>query len=310
MTELPPLSEAPMVSVIVPSYNQGAYIREALDSILSQTYRPLEVIVVDGASTDETLDVLNAYNDIPEIKWVSEPDSGVVEAVNKGFQRAQGEIGAIQSADDVYYPGAVNAGVGALKKNSALGFVFGDVQKTDETGRVLDTTAISAYSLEGFLAKTLWIPQQTTFFRLAAAKALGGWREAVPYAADTDLWLRLAFRYPAEKIDAVLAMRRMHAHQRDKQAARIASDYSRMIRESPDIAAAPAKLRRAAAAGRLVHMNRYGAADSYVKRWIRLWAASLLYPAYFRRYPPAAYIPFWFPIRGALSRLRKRQSDG
>ena len=84
----------PLVSIIVPSYNQGRFIRRTLDSILSQDYRPLEVFVVDGASTDETVSILREYSCHPELQWVSERDSGVVEAVNKGFAKARGEFAA------------------------------------------------------------------------------------------------------------------------------------------------------------------------------------------------------------------------
>ena len=101
----------PLVSIIVPSYNQGRFIRRTLESIFTQDYQPLQVIVVDGASTDETVDVLRSFDGTPGFEWVSEPDSGVVEAVNKGFARARGVIGGIQSSDDFYLPGAIGAGV-------------------------------------------------------------------------------------------------------------------------------------------------------------------------------------------------------
>src|SRR4029078_10041925 len=101
---LPPLSERPLVSIIVPSFNQGRFIRTTIDSILEQSYRPLEAIVVDGGSNDDTVDVLKSYGDLPELRWTSEPDTGVADAVNKGFARARGEVIGIQSSDDWYAP--------------------------------------------------------------------------------------------------------------------------------------------------------------------------------------------------------------
>src|ERR1051325_691202 len=92
----------PLLSIIVPSYNQGRFIRRTLDSILSQGYRPIEVIVVDGASKDETVEVLESI-DAAELRWISEKDRGPADAVNKGLAMAQGELIGIQSADDVYY---------------------------------------------------------------------------------------------------------------------------------------------------------------------------------------------------------------
>ena len=194
---LPPPCEAPLVSVIVPSYNQGAFIRQTLDSILEQDFRPLQILVIDGASTDQTLDVLHRYDEVPEVNWLSEPDSGVVEAVNKGLKLANGTIGAIQSSDDFYLPGAIRSGVRALLADPALGFVFGDIVKIDAAGNDLTQTDLGPYSLENVLSFQTWIPQPSTFFRLDLAKSLNGWREEVSYAADTDLWLRMGFHAAA-----------------------------------------------------------------------------------------------------------------
>ena len=106
------MSAAPLLSVIVPSYNQGQYLGATLDSIFAQDYRPLEVLVVDGASSDNSVDLLRDYaGRHPELRWWSEPDSGVVEAVNKGLDRARGEFAAIQSSDDIYHPGALREAV-------------------------------------------------------------------------------------------------------------------------------------------------------------------------------------------------------
>src|SRR3954463_11687511 len=86
---MPSMPERPLVSVIIPSYNQGRFIRETIDSVLSQDSRPIEVLVFDGASKDETVAVLKSY-DAPELQWWSEPDRGVVDAVNKGLVRGGG----------------------------------------------------------------------------------------------------------------------------------------------------------------------------------------------------------------------------
>src|SRR5438046_444877 len=96
-----------LLSVVVPSFNHNRFIGRTLDSILNQSYRPLEIIVCDGASTDGTVETLRRYAALhPEISWLSEPDSGPADAVNKGLARIKGEIAAIQNSDDIYYPGA------------------------------------------------------------------------------------------------------------------------------------------------------------------------------------------------------------
>jgi glycosyltransferase involved in cell wall biosynthesis len=299
------MSTAPLVSIIVPSYNQGRFIRRALESIFAQDYRPIEVIVMDGASTDETVSILREFEHHPELHWVSEPDSGVVEAVNKGFARASGSIGGIQSSDDFYLPGAISAGVSALSGNPELAFVFGDIVKVDAEGRELSRTALAPYSLENVLTAATWIPQPSTFFRMDMAKRLGGWRNEVPYAADTDLWLRMALQAPALKLDRVMAERSMHEAQRDSQGARIARDYARSIDTLPGLEALPGRVRRAARAGKLLVANRYDPRAGELRRWARLWRAASAWPALFSRYPLRSFVPGGDRMRAFASRLAR-----
>jgi len=99
----------PLISIIIPNYNNGKYIRETINSALIQDYRPIEIIVIDGASTDDSVKILHEYDNMPEVKWISEPDKGVADAVNKGFTIAKGEICGIQSSDDYYLPNALSS---------------------------------------------------------------------------------------------------------------------------------------------------------------------------------------------------------
>src|SRR5690606_33014626 len=99
------LSSYPLVSVVTPSYNKGKFIKETIESVLSQDYPNIEYIVMDGGSTDETVDILKSYGD--RIAWISEKDDGQADAVNKGIARARGEIIGWLNSDDTYLPGAV-----------------------------------------------------------------------------------------------------------------------------------------------------------------------------------------------------------
>ncbi len=299
-------TQQPLVSIIIPSFNQGKFIRKTLESIFEQDYRPLEVIVVDGASKDETVSVLKTFSHHSELKWISEPDKGVVDAVNKGFSRATGTFAAIQSSDDYYLPGAVSSAVAALQADSSLGFVFGDVVKVDAEGRELDRTQLIPYSLENVLAVRAWIPQPSTFFRLSLAKELGGWRETVPYAADTDLWLRMAFKAGARKIDRLMAGRTMHEAQRDKHGDRIVRDYFRMLDELQPLRVASTSLQRAAAVGRLRMKARYQPPMGYWAGWRLRVQTAWADPTSLRHMDLLSLLPGWYPLRGHLTSWRHR----
>lgn len=298
------MQDLPLVSIIVPSFNQGRFIRRTLESIFSQDYRPLQVIVIDGASKDDTVDVLRSFDGTPGFEWVSEPDSGVVEAVNKGFARARGVIGGIQSSDDFYLPGAIATGVAALQAEPALAFVYGDIATVDAEGRELARSQLAPYSLAGVLTMETWIPQPSTFFRMDVAKVLDGWRGDYPYAADTDLWMRMALQHPARKIDRLLAQRSMHEAQRDTQGARIVRDYTGMIDSlMPQFQAQG--LAGAARAGKVLIANRYLPASNEFARVGRLWRAAFACPQVLKRQPILALVPGGNPGRAALSRAAR-----
>lgn len=119
-----------LVSIVTPSLNQGRYMREVIESVRAQSYTPVEHIVVDGGSTDGTLDILREYEGL---RWVSEPDAGQSQALNKGFALAQGEILGWLNADDAYEPEAVAQGVDALHATGA-GLVYADVTRVNDDG--------------------------------------------------------------------------------------------------------------------------------------------------------------------------------
>ncbi len=268
-----------MVSIIVPSYNQGRFIRATLDSILSQDYRPLEVLVVDGASTDDTTQILHDYAArYLELRWWSEPDKGPHEAVNKGFERARGVYAGIQSSDDIYLPGAVKAGVDALESHPETDIVYADGYGIDEQGgQLFSPTNWASFSLANFLCGRTFILQSSAFFRLDAARRVGGWRDKY-FVADVDLWLRMIFKRPAVKLDGVWSAWRIHDQQRNTQTRKIWESHGRMLKESEDIRKAPWHLRLAAEAGRRMLTQHYNPTGS---RWFvlyQLWRAILTYP--------------------------------
>lgn len=297
------LPERPHVSIVVPSFKQGRFIRDTIDSILQQDYRPLTIHVIDGGSPDDTVEVLKSYGDIAELQWVSEKDRGVVHAVNKGFAQVTGDIIAIQSSDDMYRPGALSRIVTEFRQRPDVGLIYGDTVKVNADGSDLLKTTIGPYTLENLLLMRTWIPQPSAFFRREMLDLCGGWDESIPYAPDTDLWIRMAFRTQVIKLDEFLSARRMHDEQRDTQKAKIVRDYTQMIRQSPDIAAAPEELQKAAQVGCHLIQIRYNTTGSPWKELWHKWQARRLRPD---AVPAHSLLrSTWKPFQLVLSKLKR-----
>lgn len=303
---LPPLPERPLVSVVVPSYNQGAFIRQTIESCMAQDYRPIEIVVVDGASTDGTVDVLRSFAGQPEVRWISEPDAGVVDAVNKGMRQVRGEICGIQSSDDVYLPGAFAQAVAAFARHPEVALVYADAVKTDAAGRELARWRTGPFSIENFLSKQTVVLQPAAFFRRSAFEEVGGWSPDY-FNADTECWLRMILRRPAFKIDAFWGSRRMHEAQRDRQRERILESYSRMTRNNPDIRNGPARWRRAARCGRILHALRYAPnLPPWKRKWLLLLAVVAWPPARKSADLPGQWVPGWDALRRRWAEWSRR----
>lgn len=198
----------PRVSIVVPSYNQGRFIEAALCSILNQDYPNFEMIVVDGASTDETRDIIKRY--APWIDWwVSEPDDGQSDAINKGFERASGIIGNWLCSDDILLPGALWAVAAAWKRNPRAVAWLGHGKDIDVEGADLQDIDIPLREPENLGA---WLPRETgticqpfCFFDLATYRAVGGLRKDLHYVMDVHLWVRLLKRGTIERVDHAIA---------------------------------------------------------------------------------------------------------
>ena len=308
MTEFKALPDRPTVSILIPSYNQGRFIRECIDSILEQEYRPIRIHIVDGASTDETVDVLRSYGDMPELDWVSEPDNGVVDAVNKGFERVDGDIIGIQSSDDLYLSGTIGSIVEAFLGAATTGLVYGETLKVDAEGNEILRRKTAEYSLENLLTFRTWIPQPSAFFRREMLTECGGWDETIPYAPDTDLWIRMAYRCEVKKLDQFLSQRRMHDAQRDNHGERIIRDYCKMIDQSTDIARSPENIRRAAEAGKHLIRIRYNSSGSDWQNAWNLYQVGRLCPELADKGSLLRHL--MLPSRRLLSNIKRRVMPG
>jgi len=178
----------PLVSIVTPSLNQGRFIRDTIESVLSQTYPHIEYRVVDGGSTDETLDVLRSYG--TKLKWESEPDRGQAHAINKGFAQSRGEICGYLNSDDVLLPDAVATVVSKFLKNTSASMLYGDAHYIDAENRITGSYATADYSFER-LMQDCCICQPAAFWTKEIADKIGPFDEKFNYALDYDYWLRI-----------------------------------------------------------------------------------------------------------------------
>ena len=199
----------PKVSIVTPSFNQALFLEATIHSVLSQDYPNLEYIIIDGGSTDGSIEIIKKYQDRLAY-WVSEPDQGQTDAINKGFNRATGDILAWLNSDDTYEPGAVSKAVAALDKHPAASMVYGDANFTNAEGRVIGRFPAAQTDYRKLRQGYVHIPQQAAFFRAEY------WKQVVPlddsffFAMDYDLWVRLSALAPLVYIPDVWANFRMH----------------------------------------------------------------------------------------------------
>lgn len=203
------LKTLPLVSIITPSYNQAAYLEETINSVLKQDYQNLEYIIVDGGSDDGSLEIINKYAE-QLAWWVSEPDQGQTDAINKGFARAKGEILAWLNSDDTYLPGAVSEAVIYLQSHPEIGMVYGDANLIDEDGNVIGSFPARQTDNQRLMRGYVHIPQQASFFRADLWKNVGPLDPTFFFAMDYDLWVRLSKQAPLKYHPRLWANFRLH----------------------------------------------------------------------------------------------------
>jgi glycosyltransferase involved in cell wall biosynthesis len=198
-----------LVTIVTPAFNQAAYIEETLRSVLSQDDPHIEYLVVDGGSTDGTVDIIRRYES-QLAWWVSEKDLGQTDAINKGFARARGQVLAWINSDDTYEPGAVSAAVKFLQEHPTVGMVYGDCNFINEQGEVIGRFNASQTSYRRIRRGYNHIPQQTMFFRADLWKQVGPLDPSFHFAMDYDLWTRIAARTEIRYVPQTWANFRLH----------------------------------------------------------------------------------------------------
>jgi glycosyltransferase involved in cell wall biosynthesis len=198
-----------LVTIVTPSFNQATFIGETIQSVISQDYQPIEHIVIDGGSTDGTLEILKKYQD--RLKWTSESDRGQADAINKGFRRAHGAILGWLNADDLLMPGAISTVANYFQTHPQVALVYGDALAIDERGRLFGRRAnVSPCNFDSLLRVGDFIVQPAAFWRTELWQRVGELDESLHYVLDYEYWIRAAQHYDLVYISKPLAKERMY----------------------------------------------------------------------------------------------------
>lgn len=270
-----------LVSIITPSYNQAAYLEQTITSVLGQDRAEIEYIVIDGGSTDGSVDIIKKYSSRLAY-WVSEKDKGQAEAINKGFAKATGEIIAWLNSDDYYLAGAVAAAVRVFEQNPDVVLVYGNMLSVDEHGKTFNTLKYKQLTLEDLLCFQI-IGQPAVFMRRSALQQAGGLNLDFHFLLDHHLWIRMAQRGRILHVPQTWAAARYHAEAKNiAKAAEFGREAFRILEwASLDISLAPVLRRisrRARASANRVDA-RYlldgGQLGNSLQAWVR---AFLIHP--------------------------------
>lgn len=200
----------PKISIVTPSFNQGRYLEKTILSVLEQGYPNLEYIIIDGKSSDNSVEIIKKYE--KHLKyWVSEEDRGQSHAINKGFAHATGDLLGWLNSDDYYAPGALKTVAEVYGAKPLAGAIVGAGEMVDMSGELLHHTEpfdVTVESLYRWLDRFFWQP--SCFFTCSAWEECGPLDEELHYAMDLDLWLKIAKRFPFFTLNSMLSTSLKH----------------------------------------------------------------------------------------------------
>ena len=203
------LKDSPIVSVVVPAYNHGRYLKECLNSILKQTYESIELIVLDDGSTDTTRDVLMSFGD--RFRWERQLNLGQAATLNRGWKMSNGQFLAYISADDVLYPDAVARAVAALRANPSTVVVYPDFSLIDAKSKWLRRIYAPEFDIREMYLNLVCHPGPGAVFRRSAWLEAGPWNTELKQNPDLEFWMRVALQGDFRRIPAELAAFRVHS---------------------------------------------------------------------------------------------------
>ena len=216
----------PIISIVTPSYNQGKFIEDTIQSVLIQNYPNFEHIIVDNCSTDGTVEILKKY---PHLKWISEPDNGQTDAVNKGFNNATGDIIAYLNSDDQYCPGVFLTVADYFLEQPECKWLCGNVIFTDSKGIVYEKKKplYSPFILR-FASSSIYQP--SVFLRRQILDEVGYLREDFHTIMDQEWFCRIAEHYAPDIIDEDFSIFRWHSESKSSSGPNT-SYYKRYLEE-------------------------------------------------------------------------------
>ena len=203
--------QLPLVTVITPAYNQGIFLRDTIESVLSQDYPNIEFIVLNDGSTDETESILQEYTG--RVKWETQKNMGQTATINKGWRMTKGEIITWLNSDDTFLPGCVRIGVEYLLAHPEVGIVFGDTLLTEADGTPIGKSPPQPpYDYMRFLINcNNTVSQPSTFIRREVLDKVGELDPSFYYFMDWDFWMRAGLHFKMEHITDVMSTYRLHA---------------------------------------------------------------------------------------------------
>jgi glycosyltransferase involved in cell wall biosynthesis len=208
-------SQLPLISVVTCSFQQGRYLEQALRSVLDQGYPRLEYIVIDGGSTDDSVNIIKRHQSALAY-WISQPDRGQADALIKGFARASGDICGWLCSDDLLLPGALHAVGAYFSANPEACAVYGDALWIDAEGRLLRPKKEMGFNRFVLLHDHNYIPQPSMFWRRSLYEAVAGLDPQFDLAMDADLWERFSARTRIAHMSRYLSCMRFYPQQKTR----------------------------------------------------------------------------------------------